>query len=254
MPSLSQRTRLYLGIVCGVSFVALLANVSLRSAVGFAKSEKSVESVHDAIDLLEMAQGVLTGVDDLQQKIILHEDRPRVVDLTPDRKEFMARIEALDNALSTLPGARTHVERLPVVGSAKLSESTHVLEIYRLKGYDAAIKEARTGPGFQLTTDEGKAVGAIRQSLLQQLQNVAIESAQGQREAREWLEGGIGLAVLVAVLAMIVAMRDSARRFQIEESMRKLLALQGAILDSVNSSIVATDCAGVITSFNRKSE
>lgn len=254
MPSLPQRTRHSLGIVCGVSFVVLLISVTLRSAQAFAKSERNVESVHDAIDLLDKSQAILMGADDLQRRMIFHKDKPRLVDLSSDRREFTSRISALSASLSYLPGAQSHVSKLESIGYSKLADTSRILDVYRLKGYEAAISEARSGPGYQLSADQGKAVSAIRDSLLQQLQNVATESAQSQQETRQWLEGGIAFAVLVATVALIVAMRDSARRQEVEQSMRKVLALQTAILNSVSNAIIATDRDGLITLFNQRAE
>jgi len=254
MPSPPKRTRLYLGLACGVGFVALLASIILRSVQGFAKSEHDVVAVHDAIEQLDKTQDLLTGADDLQRKVVLHREKPRVIDLSPDRKEFTTRIAALDVAVFWLPGAHSHVAHLEGLGYQTLDDTKLILDTYRLEGLNAALTKVRTGPGFQLMADKEKEVSILRQYLLQRLQVVASENAENQQEARGLLEAGLGIAALVAALACFVAIRDSGRRVEVEANMRKVLALQTSILDSVTSSIIATDLNGTITAFNRKAE
>ncbi len=52
------------------------------------------------------------------------------------------------------------------------------------------------------------------------------------------------------VVGMWALVRNMSGIRQTEGDMRRLLGLQGAILDSANYSIITTDCDGVITSFN----
>ena len=232
----------------------LLASISLRSAAGFGKSELQIEAVHDAIESLEKAQNVLQGAEDLQRGLILQKGQTKLTTLDADRKEFTSRIVNLDAAVSSIPGAHTHVIRLEAIGNQKLLETARVLDVFRTKGHGAAFDQAKAGQTHQLIADQTQEVAILRQYLLNQLQLVATENAGHQKDARTWLEGGIAVTALVAALACLVALRDSRRRVEVEERMRKVVALQTSILDSVNSSIVAIDLHGSITVFNRQAE
>ena len=254
MPSLPPKTLIPLSFGLGLGFVALMASLSLRSAEKYAQGGRAVSAVHDAIEAVDQTQLVLAAADTVQRDVILGKGDPKQFDFPAERRRFTAQIARLDVATLTLPGAHAHIDALASLGYRKLVNNAVVLGTFSAQGRAAATAQFRSGAGIQLMGDIQNEVGVLRQILLHRLKTVVNESESNQQNDRRLLETALAIAAIAAGLASAVAVRDAGRRKAAEAKLRRVAALQEAILGSVQITIIACDPAGTVTSFNRSAE
>ena len=254
MPSLSPKTRLSLGLACVLCLVVLLGGITIQNSQALSRSSRDVESVHDAIEVIDQTEDVLVEADDFQAQVFGSNYSPHSFDLDVEQGLFASRIETLKVAMSEIPEAKPHIERLANLGASKLTENDKVIRGGPHQGNQSTLGVANANREVQLMSEVQNELEVLRQQLLKRLKWVTAESEHNRQSAKISLESGLIIIALVAILASIIASRDSKHRLEVEEDLRSVAALQKSILDSVSSAIISTDVQGMVTAFNRTAE
>jgi PAS domain S-box-containing protein len=97
-------------------------------------------------------------------------------------------------------------------------------------------------------------VGRMQAREFEMLQERLVDADSSQRELFFVLQLGSVSGVVFLALAMVVIFIDLRQRKRMEASLREATSLQNAILSGAGSGIIATDAAGIITSFNQAAE
>jgi PAS domain S-box-containing protein len=105
------------------------------------------------------------------------------------------------------------------------------------------------------TTDKVReVVGRMQAREFEMLQERLVDADSSQRQLFFVLQLGGVSGVIFLALAMAVIFMDLRQRKRMEASLLEATSLQNAVLNGAGSGIIATDAAGIVTSFNQAAE
>jgi PAS domain S-box-containing protein len=131
---------------------------------------------------------------------------------------------------------------------------TNLFTVYNLGGVPAVTKDDETGIGRAVVgraRDILKDFSQTQQKLLDQRDSA---EAADYHHAEYLLVFGSGLAALLLIIANRMASRELRERRRAEATLREVLTLQKAVLNSASYAIIATDSRGIVQSYNPAAE
>jgi PAS domain S-box-containing protein len=251
-----QRTRITLsiGFALGIATLLVVGYGVMRSANRFVRTADDVAEIHKVLTTLHMLDLTLTRAES-EQRGFLVTDRPEYLSsYNRVATEMAAEFADLRELEKDEPSDLELVNRAEAAATQKIAEMNRVLGIRQTQGIAAAQREVGTQRGLRLMTEFRRALGELEAEEREVLRRDDLANRANRDEARLFLIGGLGFAILTVILSMGIVIKDARRRLEVEALLQESLALQSAIFDSVNAAIFAFDAGGRITSFNRTAE
>jgi PAS domain S-box-containing protein len=231
-------------------------------AVGIVSYRNTVQ-IQEATAFEQHTREVLDDLRELRAALIDIETAGRGYALTGDRLflgPYRAAVPRAQNVMNKLetevrnPEFKRVIFELRSLVVEKISITQAQIRARDEKGVSPQEILRLLVDGRRVMDHIREVVGRMQVREFELLQDRTLATEERQRQASVILQTGSVSAVLFLALAMYVIFKDLRERKRIEAALVQTTTLQNAILDGAGSSIIAADCFGNITSFNRAAE
>lgn len=238
------------GFLVALVILAIVSAAAYWSISRLVATADQVEHSHEVIDRLQEVVRSLKTIESARRGYVISGDadflvsyRRRINLIEPDLRQLGYLIGANPGQL-----ARWN-EMRPLVGEI-MRFSTQIVDLVQRGDRDGAAAIIKTKRGEQLSEHISALVRAME---TEERQILAAHRQQRDTTVRRTFVviGASGISsVLLLSLALLVIYRDLGRRRVAAAEVTRLSALQRAILDSANFTIISTDTQGIIRTFN----
>jgi PAS domain S-box-containing protein len=255
MAAVHKRTRLILGVgfTLGLLAMVVVGMFALRSTQHFIQSANNVEESHLVLTRLEEMMRVLTRAESEQRGYLLTTD-PRYLQHYDRAPVDIARDFDVIVALRRDTESRRILEDVERLIERRFQLLDDLLDLRRSEGLQVALDVIAQNEGLETMNELRERVEELKRAETDRLQYFSLQNQLSQQRSQWIIPGGIGFSVLAVLLAMAIVLRDSARRMRAERELQLAVALQSAVLNSANISIIAVDKKGTITLLNHTAE
>lgn len=217
-------------------------------------TDRDLQTLFRVVDGLEALISTLKDAETGQRGFLLAGEEPYLDPYTEARSVLGAEISELDRLLADNPVQREKMERLKRLIAERLDLMETTIALRRDGKTDRALDIVRTGRGKAVMDAIRAAVVDIKNTERGTIRFKVAESQRLATTARVVDGAGIVATFLIVLALMVFFLRDLRRRLRVQAELRDTLALQRAILDSANISIISVDRRGIIQTMNRTAQ
>ncbi len=241
------------GFTVALVILIIVGVASYRNAIELREASAFEQRTQQVLDDLREVMSALKDIETASRGYSLTGDPPFLrpyVFAVPRARNGMQRLvtEVHD------PEVRAAIAHLNTLVEEKIRTSDEQIRLRKSGSSDRAEQRRLLVRGREVMDSIRELAGRLGVHEFRLLQERILAAQDAQRRTSLILEVGSTCAILFLAFAMYVIFKDLRERRRIEQQLVQTTTLQNAILHGAGSSIVATDCNGIITSLNRAAE